>query len=589
MLAEISIDNFAIIDHLTVNLDRGFNVITGETGAGKSIVIDAVGALLGGKTSAESVRVGTEQAHVEGIFVVNDPLVLETLTSAMSEHGLAVEDDGLILSRDIYRSGRSVARINGRAVPASVLQQVGQYLVDIHGQSEHLSLLRSSYQLDLLDDYAGVQPRRADVAGTVARLRQVRREIDRLTQDERELARRADLLRFQVDEIEAAGLHAGEEEDLDHERRLLANAEKLAAAADSAYQTLYAGSDDLPSAVDRLGEASAALGELAALDPSMAEQLAAVESALFQAEEAGRTMRAYRDGVEFNPARLQVIGERLDLIFALKRKYGNSIADVIAYGQQAAVELDSLTHSEERREELAREEADLVAKAGLLAGSLSRARKEAAAILAQSVECELGDLNMKGSRFEVSIVHEIDQTGVPIEEGGPRYACDTTGVDRVGFMISPNLGEPLKPLAKTASGGEMSRLLLALKTVLSGADRIPTLIFDEIDVGVGGRSGRLVGEKLCSLGSPHQVISVTHLPQIACYADAHFRIAKAIAGDRTVTRVSRLTDDERVNELAAMLAGSETSETARNNAAEMLQGAGSLKQTMRALAKRVPA
>lgn len=585
MLAELDISNFAIIDRLHVTLGAGFNVITGETGAGKSIVIDAVSSLLGGKTGAEFLRTGSDQAHVEGLFALAEEEIGGDLATVLAEHGLAVEDGTLILSRNLHRSGRTVARVNGRAVPVSVLQQIGQALVDIHGQSEHLSLLRPAYQLDLLDEYAAVLPLRARVSDSVAALRRVRRELERLTLDERELARRADLLRFQVNEIEAARLSPGEEEDLRQERILLANAERLASGADAAYKALYAGRGEAPAAMDRLGEAQVVLEELSKVDPSLQPHLEAITSAIYQVEEVGRAMRGYRDAVEFNPVRLQEVEERLDLIHTLQRKYGSTIEEVLAYSREAAKELDSLVHGEERRAELLAQERLLVAETGALAAELSRERRRAGAELAAAIERELGDLNMKGARFGVAIEQVPAEDGVPIERGSSvRYAFDGTGVDRVAFTISPNPGEPLKPLAKIASGGEMSRLLLALKTVLSRADRIGTLIFDEVDVGVGGRSGRVLGIKLAGLAVGHQVICVTHLPQIACFADHHFKIAKIVEGGRTSTRVDRLNDEAAIDELAAMLAGSEAGATARQNAAELLADARAWKEKFRATA-----
>lgn len=592
MLAEIDIGDFAIIDHLRLALEPGMNVLTGETGAGKSIVIDAVSVFLGGRVGAEMVRTGASQAHVEGIFTLDESTVEPSLLAALREQGLAVEDGALILRRDIHRSGRSVARVNGRAVPTSVLQQLGQYLIDIHGQSEHLSLLRSAYQIDLLDSFARLLDLRARLAARVAELRRLRRELERLTTDERELARRADLLRFQVTEINSATLRVDEEAELTQERNLLANAEKLAAAADAAYRALYAGQDEQQSAADSLGQAAAHVAGMARLDPSLRPQAEAVDAAVYHVEEIGRAMRAYRDGVEFNPARLESVEQRLDLIHGLKRKYGNSLAEILAHGKQSAADLDSLVHGEERRAELAQKESEEVLTVGALARELSERRRGAGRTLAELVECELGDLNMKNARFEVLLEQGLDPQGVFLEPGSPsapRYACDTSGVDRVTFLIAPNPGEPLKPLAKTASGGEMSRLLLALKTVLSHADRIGTLIFDEVDVGIGGRSGRVVGEKLSSLSIGHQVICVTHLPQVACFADAHFRIAKVVAGGRTSTKLERLSDQGLVEELATMLAGVEASQTARQSALEIMRNATKWKERNRGTAPLVGA
>jgi DNA repair protein RecN (Recombination protein N) len=586
LLTDLRIVNFAIIDQVSLSFAPGLNVLTGETGAGKSIVIDAVEAILGGKTGAESVRSGTNQSHVEGVFF-EEQAVRESIEPILAEYGLHSDDDALILSRDIHASGRTVSRVNGRAVPLSAMQRIGQALVDIHGQSEHLSLLRPAYQLDLLDAFAGTQPIRAQVAAAVADLRKVRREIERLTASERELARRSDLLQFQANEISSAKLVDGEDEELERERMMLANAEKLAASADLAYQALYNSSSEVPSATERLGEALAALQDLARVDEEQQAQLDAVSSALFQVEDVGRTLRSYRDSVEFNPDRLQAVEERLDLIFSLKRKYGNTIAEIIEYGRQVADDLDSLAHGEERRAELIAEEGELQRVVGGLASGLSAARHSAARDLAAAVVAELADLNMKHARFELSFELSPAPDGVPFSDtpNAPRFACDATGADRVAFLLSPNPGEPPKPLAKIASGGEMSRVLLALKTVLSRADRIGTLIFDEVDVGIGGRSGRVVGEKMAGIALQHQVICITHLPQIASFADEHFRVAKVVDGERTMTSVESLDQQQRIGELAAMLAGTDPSRSAQDSAAEMLKNARLYKEKMRADSK----
>ena len=581
MLLELTITNFAIIDRLTLSFSEGFNVLTGETGAGKSIVIDAVSALLGSKLGADYVRAGADQARVEGVFLVserdNGKLgQFERIQHLLGEYGLEDGEGTVILSREIGVSGRSVSRVNGRAVPAAVLQQIGSLLVDIHGQSEHLSLLKVSQHTELLDEYAGVHELRAQIADKVSCLRQVRRDLQILLQDERELARRMDLLRFQADEIRAAALEPGEEEKLDLERRILSNAEMLVAAADQAYKLLYEGLEEQRSVSDLLGEASLKIGEMARLDPGLQGELAAVESASFQVEEVARSLRTYRDRVDFDPARLGMIEERLELIRDLKRKYGSSIEEITRFGEQAAAELESLSHSEERLIELRDQESTLLLDIAALAEELTKARAEASAELARAMESELADLNMPKARFSVSMERSESPDGVLLSDGR-RYAFDATGVDRVEFMVSPNPGEPLKPLAKIASGGETARLMLALKAILSKADPVSTLIFDEIDQGIGGRSGQVVGKKLWGLARAHQVICVTHLAQIACFADAHFSVAKQVTGDRTTTGVLALSDERRVDEIIAMLGGVAGSEIGRRNADEMLLEANSWK------------
>ena len=572
MLAELTITNFAIIDNISLRLVPGFSTLSGETGAGKSIIIDAVSALLGERFGPEFVRTGTEQARIEGVFVLGERAA--SLQPLLAEYGLAPEDGTLILTRDIHRSGRTGCRINRQTVPVSLLQQVGNALVDIHGQSEHLSLLKVGQHIDFLDRYAGLEESRGQVATRVAALRQVRRELASLIADEREIARRVDLLRYQIEEITAANLVLGEEEELRQERLRLQNAERLMAFADTAYQALYASSDERRAACDLVTEAGAALEELARIDPSLVPQAQSLGELGFQLDDLARTLRAYRDSVEHNPARLEQIEERLDLLHNLKRKYGATLAEVLAFRERAIQELDGIAHSEERIAALQGRETALRGEIGRAAERLSLARQRAAQVLAAAVEGELSELNMPHARFSVDLRRVEDADGVEI--GGARYAFDATGVDKVEFLISPNPGEPLKPLVKIASGGEASRLLLALKSILSEADQIPTLIFEEIDVGIGGRSGGIVGEKLWRLTPRHQVLCVTHLPQLACFADAHYSVAKAVSGEHTVVSVQNLSPVQRIEEMAAMLGG--TGESARQNAQALAERAAAWKK-----------
>jgi len=575
MLEELTITNFAIIDRLDVRFDPGFNVLTGETGAGKSIIIDAVGAVLGGRVSAEMVRTGAATARVEGVFTLDGDA--GPMHDLLREHDLLDEDDAdaaLILRREINANGRSTARVNGRAVPVGVLGRVGDLLVDIHGQSEHLSLFRVDEHVELLDRYAVSAPRRAEVAALVGELRRVRRERDALRAAQADAARRLDLLRYQVEEIAKADLRAEEEEGLDAEKRVLSNAERLSALAGGASDLLSGGDSDLgaSSVLDALNSVSASLEELVGLDESQRETLESVNGALYTLEEAARALRSYATAIEADPARLAEIEERLDLLSRLKRKYGATVADVIRFGEESAREQETLVNSEERLEELAAELELLKARIGEVAAELSARRSEAAERLAAGVEGQLQDLNMARARFLVRIEQRPDADGVPIMVGGveQRVAYDERGVDRVEFLISPNPGEEPKPLAKIASGGEASRLMLALKTILSSVDHTPTLIFDEVDTGVGGRSGQVVGEKLRLLGETHQVLCITHLPQVAALGAEHLRIVKRIDGGRTRTEVEPLVGRERVEELAAMLGGFPPPPAALKTAEELL-------------------
>jgi DNA repair protein RecN (Recombination protein N) len=582
MLSEIDVVNFAIIDHLHLQFHRGFNVLTGETGAGKSIIIDAVGLLLGGRAQSEFLRAGADQTRVEGAFAL-DAVARGNIFPVLDEIGIEHEEDTLIITREINREGRNVCRVNGRAVTLHLLQRIGEHLIDIHGQSEHLSLLRVREHIDFLDRFGNLWSQRAHVAEKVRQVRAVRNELKTLQMDEREVARRVDRLTYVVDEIMAANLQIGEEEALKQERDLLGNAELRANLADHAYRALYGEGEDEKGAIDLLGEALQALTGLEKYDPAVKNLREQAEGAEAQADDLARALRNYRDSVDHNPARLAQIDERLDLIFRLKRKYGDSIEEIIQYGENAAAELAGISHSEERIKELTAQEAQLLKEIGALAADLSRARREAGEHLSREIEAQLQDLGMAKSKFGVALERADDPEGV--EEDGRRVAFDTTGVDRVEFMVSPNPGEPLKPLAKIASGGETSRLMLAMKSVLAVADNTPTLIFDEIDQGIGGRTGGVVGNKLWALtptaqksdGVPqHQVLCITHLPQIAAFGDAHFKIRKEVVGERTVTQVHELKEGERVEELAQML-GTETA-TTRRNAEELLKETAISKQ-----------
>lgn len=614
MLTELRIHDLAIIDRLELTFAPGFNVLTGETGAGKSIIIDAVNLLLGDRASADLLRAGAERTEVEGTFQLR-PALAERLAPILAEHGLEGDAaDELVLAREVRANGRSVARINGRAVTTALLSEIGGRLVDVHGQGEHLSLLREREHVGLLDRYAGLTAQAAEVAELVRRVRAIRRELEALRQDERERARRIDLLTYQVQEIRGARLNPGEEKALEQERRRLANAEQLAELSNEAVMALAGGDDETAGALDALGLAEQALMRLARIDPAaraLAEQLGEATALV---DDLARELARYRDAVEFNPQRLAQVDERLHLIRGLLRKYGDTIEDVLAYGERAAAELETISHAEEHIDALAAEETDLLAQLGRRGAALSAARRAAGARMAQAIEVELADLQMARARFAVDVTWQADPAGAVVDAeaaaaiGQPagRYAFDSHGLDTVAFLVSANPGEPLRPLARVASGGETSRLMLALKTVLGRADETPTLIFDEIDQGIGGRVGGTVGRKLWELtrgqrsrgaegqesgraiGRPpsaishppsaigHQVLCITHLPQLAAYGDAHFRVAKHVTVGRTVTEVQRLADHERVAELAQMMGAD--SEAGRASVMEMMAEVASIKE-----------
>jgi DNA repair protein RecN (Recombination protein N) len=603
VLQELRIRDFAIIDELDLRFDGGFVVLTGETGAGKSIIIDAVDLVLGGWADSTVVRAGAERALVEAVFRLG-PDQRARMAPMLRREGLEGDrPDLLLLGREVRLNRRNVCRINGRTVTLALMRELTAGLVDIHGQSEHLSLLHVSEHINLLDRYAELWPQRERLAGVVRRVEQVRAELRQLKRDERELAHRADLLKFQIDEIDSATLEPGEEAALRDERPRLANAERLTELTHEVILALKEGEPQTPSAVDSLGTALRSLAQGARIDPSLGSLFESAEGISFQLEELVRQLHAYQADIEYNPHRLQEVEERLALIRRLERKYGETVEEVLSYAKDARRELDAITHSDERIAALEAEEAQLLNTLGSQAAELSARRREAAQELAQRVEGELADLRMDGARFGMAFSWRPDPAGAPLppstsalawrisgsgvdevesppDAASPRVAFDRSGIDRVEFLVSANPGEPLKPMTKIASGGETSRLMLALKAVLSRADETPTLIFDEIDQGIGGRVGATVGEKLWGLavgagpaGLRHQVLCVTHLPQLAGFGDEHLRVEKRVErtdeGERTVTHVRRLDDGQRVSELAHMLGGN--SDAVHRSAEELLQ------------------
>ncbi len=574
MLTELHIQDFAIIDRLDLKLGSGFVVFTGETGAGKSIIIDAVEMLLGGRAETTLIRTDAAAAVIEGTFRLEDPAGSE-VKGVLEREGLLDEPGAVVLGREIRREGRNICRINGRTVGLVLLREVGELLVDVHGQSEHLSLLRVREHLSLLDRFAQAEAQRAEFTAGYSRLAAMRRELDDLRQRERDATRRMEMLTFQVNEIESAALKPAELAELQEERTRLGNAEQLAALTDQAVAALDEGRETgEASAGDRLGQAAAALHGLAKIDASRQADSAEAQALLEQAGDLSRRLRVYRESVEFNPRRLDEVEERIGLIRSLERKYGGSIEAVLAHAEKARQELETITHAEERIRVLQAEEAAALAELGKLGSRLSQARNKAGEKLSKAIEVELGDLRMAGARFGVDLRWEDEAAGAPVDDR--RVAFGPTGLDRIEFLVAPNPGEGLKPLAKIASGGETSRLMLGLKGVLARADRTPTLIFDEIDQGIGGRVGAVVGEKLWLLARNHQVLCITHLPQLASFGDQHFKVEKAVRAGRTVTTARNLSDEARVPELALMLGAA--SEATMESALDLLLQAAERKK-----------
>ena len=565
MLTDLRIRDFAIIDDLGLEFGPGFIVFTGETGAGKSIIIDAVELLLGGRADSSMVRAGAPAALIEGVFRL-DETVAGDVRALLEREGLLEDPTFVTLGREVRSEGRSICRVNGRSVSLGLLRELGEFLVDVHGQSEHLSLLRVREHQALLDRHARNEALRQEFAMLYRTLSDVRAELETLRVSEAETARRADMLAFQINEIEAAAPRPGEEATLAEDRTRLANAEQLARLAEQSLAALDESSDERPSAIDLLGEAAEALAALARVDGSLTGLQAEGQALEEQAAEIARRLRLYREAIEFSPRRLDEVEERLAVLRNLQRKYGASLEAVLAHAEKARQELEAIAHADERVQVLQDKEAELLTALGAVGARLSEARRKAGDRLAKGIETEMNDLRMAGARFGVDLRWDDSPQGAVV--GDRRIAFSATGLDRIEFLIAPNPGEGLKPLAKIASGGETSRLMLGLKGVLAKADRTPTLIFDEIDQGIGGRVGAVVGSKLRGLAGGHQVLCVTHLPQLAAFGDQHFRVEKETGRGRTTTHVRGVTGDERVAELALMLGGD--SESNRRSAAELL-------------------
>lgn len=581
MLTALSVSKFAIVDKLTLSWEDGFTVITGETGAGKSIIVDAIGALVGGRVYPDMVQAGASRAIIEGVFAFeHDGVARLEVERLLTEHGIAMDDELLIVTREIATAnGRGVARINGRAVPLALLQQVGAWLVDIHGQSEHLSLLRAREQLELLDRYARLLPRRQTMATLVRDLRKVRSERAVLEDESRRARREEALLRHEISEIEAAMLDPEEESELQARRQRLRNAERLQASL-SAAMAMLGGEEDRPGAADLAGQAAIHVRDAARYETALASDAEALEQAAADVSEAMHSVTRAMDRLAEEAGELEAVEERVLLIADLKRKYGDSLAAIIHYADEGRERLNRLERHEVLLQELNDREKSLRDEASVTATALAEARRTAALGLADAIQAELNDLGLRGTRIELRFTSESAEDGLIVTLDGEQVprSFDETGVDRVELLIAPNPGEPPRSLARIASGGELARVALAIKTVLSQVDTRGTLIFDEVDVGVGGRSAGVVGEKLWGLTAHHQVLCITHMPQVAAFADHHVRVQKSAALDATQVLVSPLEPPDRAGELAAMLGGAGAATLA--SAQELLAIAAAFKEPL---------
>lgn len=550
MLAQLFIRNIAVIEKASIDLEKGFTVLTGETGAGKSIIIDAIHAVLGERTSKELVRTGTDSASVSALFTGLD----EDTLSLLDRLSLPREEDGsLLIQRDIRLEGRSTCKINGAPATVSMLKQLGPRLVTIHGQHESYELLSPEVHMEYLDSFAGLESLLAEYQAAYRTLRETQRQLEALQTDEGEKARLSDLLHYQIDEIEAANVRVGEREELEAQRELIRNSEKIASALEL-LRGLLSGDEESEGLLAGISQAAAQAGRVAAYLPELADASQKLQEAGYLLEDVDAILHG--TAVDFDPALQESIEERLDLLYKLGLKYGGSEEKILEYLEDCRIRLHQIEFSNEERERLEAQYETKKAAAIALAKELSEQRKAASKQFISQVKGELAFLNMPGIAFETEI------------QRVPLYHM---GCDKLQFLVSANKGEPPKPMSKIASGGELSRIMLAIKTVLSGKDKVDTLIFDEVDTGISGAAANKVGQKLKQVSQNRQVLCITHLAQIAALADHHFLISKHVEGERTYTQVQGLDFEGRKREVARIIGGDQVTDLQLEMAGEMLK------------------
>lgn len=562
MLAELSIRNFAIIDSLSVSFKKGLTVLTGETGAGKSIIIDAIGLLIGGRGSTEFVRYGTQKAEIEGLFHIHSG---HRVYDKCDEVGITISDEMVVLKRDIMENGKSICRVNGKLVTLSVLKEIGQALVDIHGQHETQYLMQPDKHLFLLDSFGDKAFKKElfTYEATFKEFKEIQKQLSELSKNEQEIAQRIDLLDYQYEEISGANLIPDEDIRLEEEKRMLGNFEKIHGSLQDAYHNLYGEGKGL----ELISSALADFSQVAVLDESLKADEEQFGNSFYVLEELTYKIRDMLDSLEYNPERLNSIELRLDEISKLKRKYGSSVKEIIDYGEKIKNELELIQNKDNHIEELKKKQAKIVSKLENSGKKLTKKRTETAKTLKTEIQQQLKELYMEKTKFEVIVKQSND------------YQFLKTGMDTVEFFISPNPGEPLKPLSKVASGGELSRIILALKTIFSENQGITAIIFDEVDTGVSGRVAQAIAEKIYRVSIGSQVLCISHLPQVAAMSDTHLHISKDTYHGRTVTKVLSLKTDEKVNEIGRMISGVEITDLTKQHAKELLELAESIKKS----------
>ena len=565
MLVELTIKNIALIESLRLEFAQGFNVLTGETGAGKSIVVDSVNLALGGRADRDMIRTGAEKGMVQALFDVSGN---ERAKACLAEIGIDDEDGLVSVRRELSRSGRNLCRVMDVVVPVATLKQLTGMLMDVHGQHEHQALMNPARHMGFLDDFAGeaVRASRDNVAALYARRGKIASELKKRMNDAADKERLSDMLAFQVQEITAAKLKPGEEEKLERKLAVLENAEKIRAGVEGAYNLVYQGDGRGASAQEALLRAADSMDHISNLNERYGALAGRLRELYYGAQDVGYELQSLLDDLDFEPELIDRVAGRLDLIGRLERKYGATVEEVIRFGEEASGRLNELKTSDEAIAELKKAYRAADAELKEACGGLTALRREAAQRLAEAICAQLKDLGMARTRFEVRVDPEPKPTA--------------SGMDRVEFMISPNPGEPLRPLASIASGGEISRVMLALKAISLDAEGVDSMIFDEIDTGVSGRMAQVVGEKMCLIAKRRQVLCITHLPQIAALGDAHYLVEKIAGEDRTDTRVRALDEEGRIHELSRLVGGAQDSESSLSHAAHMLREAAERKASL---------
>ncbi|RKY83171.1 DNA repair protein RecN [candidate division KSB1 bacterium] len=563
MLRSLYIKNFALFEEIEINFTPGLNVITGETGAGKSLIIDALNSILGDRVDPEMLRSGASKAVIEGVFCSSKLKLDDFFASAQIED----QTDELVLRKELSLSGRSRSFINENLVANQILKELGEMLVDLHGQHEHQSLLKTEKHINYLDAFGDLQLQVAEVTQSYQRIKELAQKLNRLQEQARTLREKHDFLKFQLQEIEQVNPQPDEDLELEREEKLLANSEKLFEYCEHAYQLLYEGEQAI---VDKLATVSSLLTELAEIDEQFREQIDVIEATSVNVEEVAKFLQQYRSAIEFNPMRLEEIRLRLSQLAHLRKKFGGPLDFILAEAQRIRDDLTKVENVDEEIEELKLQLDNEKEKFCKLCLKLSRMRQEIAPKLEKAIESVLNSLGMSKARFKVQIEQKEQSDGWVVSDGRT-YEATAKGCDFVEFLISPNLGEPLKPLVKIASGGEISRIMLAIKSILAEKDQIPVLVFDEIDIGISGRVAQAVGYRLKELAKTHQIICITHLPQIASLGDVHFAVEKVTHDNRTTTVVKKLTQDERIVEIAKLIGGKKVTEVNLKSAEELLK------------------